>query len=316
MLGGWLHTAWAMDDDGGCASSRTPARPFVCESAATPSERVAPASPYEKFAAHADVAIALADAKPEPHAETPSERVTPTSPYERFATHADVVVALADAKPEPHTDPKKPAPAHPQGFSFNVAVVSDYRRAGATRSDHQPAFQLGADFAAGPWSVGAFASTIAKKRGAHAEVDYYAARSFSIGNTDLSLGGTYVTYPGGQHTDYAYAQASVSRVIGPVDTTLAVVYGPPQANLDHEHGLYVGARARTPIGRIGDIPLTLGASIGRASGGFTFVPTKVDWSLSLTADVHGLDVGVSYVDTDTRDRRGSPAAVFSVRRRF
>jgi uncharacterized protein (TIGR02001 family) len=222
--------------------------------------------------------------------------------------------------PKPRTEGPAAAPRgflQSLDFSFDVALVSDYRRGGLSRSGHAAAVQAGFDVSEpSGWSVGIWASTIDNKRGSNVELNLYGAREFELGETELTLGAMAVVFPGGQGVDYGVAQSSVSHAIGPVDATLVLNYAWSQASLDEEDNLYVALRARTPIGRLASAPLTLGASVGRAQGHFAIEGTKMDWSLSLTAAVRSFDIGISYVDTDVSDRRGDPTCVLTIAHTF
>ncbi len=201
--------------------------------------------------------------------------------------------------------------------SYSVAAVSDNRRSGVTRSGHAAALQLGVEFEhASGWSFGAHASTVDKRKGGHFEADLHVARRFEVGETEFTVGALWAMIPEADHQDFGIAQFSASHPVGPLDVTLAVNYAWKQENIDDEDNLYVGLRARTPIGRIAGAPITLGASVGHAAGPLAIEGTKLDWSLSAAANVNGADFGVAYVDTDLHDHRGSAALVFSIAVRF
>jgi uncharacterized protein (TIGR02001 family) len=205
--------------------------------------------------------------------------------------------------------------ADPSRVSFNLALVSDYRRAGVTKSAGRPAVQGGLDIAMpSHWSAGARASTIAEH--GNVEVLLYGAKSIEVGDAELSFGGSILTYPHAPRSDYAFLQASASRAIGPVDATLAISYAPPQGNLDDRDNFYIVTRARTPIGSVFGLPLTLGASIGRMRGRFAMARTRSDWSLGLSSRISGIDVGLTYVDNDLHTSRGDAAAVLSLAHTF
>ena len=102
------------------------------------------------------------------------------------------------------------------------------------------------------------------------------------------------------------------RPVGPVDLTLAVNYAWPQANIDNEDNYSVRLRARTPIGRLAGVPITLNASAGHAEGTLTIEHVKNDWSLGAVAAVGDVDIGLTYVDTDLEDRRGRPGVILSI----
>jgi uncharacterized protein (TIGR02001 family) len=202
-------------------------------------------------------------------------------------------------------------------FSANLALVSDYRIGGVSTSGEAAALQGGFDVdEASGWSAGLWASTIEEFAGSHFEVDLYAAKSFDLGATEVSLGATAIFLPGGENIVVGLADASVSRPIGPVDATLAVRYAWPQAELGDDDDLYVSANGESPIGRLAGVPLTLGASIGVEHGAFAIEDGKLDWSISMTASVRGVDFGIAYVDTDLRGAPGDPACVFSIARTF
>ena len=213
--------------------------------------------------------------------------------------------------------PRPAKPRHGLELSYNIAVMSDYRRGGLSRSGGKPAVQGGVDIN-GPdgWSAGASVSTIEKRRGATSEVEVFAAKRIKVGANEFAVGATAVVFPGGDDSDFGFAQASVSRAIGPVDATLSVKYAWEQPNLGDEDDTIVSLRVRTPVGRLVGIPITMGASVARTEGRFAIEGTKVDWSWSLTADVKGVDVGVTYSDTDLEDKRGDPAWALSMVRNF
>jgi uncharacterized protein (TIGR02001 family) len=201
--------------------------------------------------------------------------------------------------------------------SGDVALVSDYRLGGVTRSGHAAALQAGIDAAHhSGWSVGASASSVDKRKGGHFEMEVHAAKTFAIGDTELSVGALWAMIPEAEHEDFGIAQVSASRTIGPVDVTLAVNYAWAQPNIDDDDNYSVRLRARTLIGRLAGAPITLGASVGHAEGSITLEDTKNDWSVSATAAVGDVDIGLAYIDTDLEDERGDGALVLSFAARF
>ncbi|MBC7769311.1 MAG: hypothetical protein H7124_11040 [Phycisphaerales bacterium] len=211
-----------------------------------------------------------------------------------------------------------PSPPPQYHVSGEIVLVSDYRRGGATQSDGDPALQGRIDIRHDSgWSVGAFASSMNGRRGSNAQVSLFGARRFEFGEADLSLGASAVIFLGGDADPFVIAQASVAHPIGPVDATLAVNYAPPQASLGGEHGLGVGLRARTPLGRVNGAPLTAAASVGWSEGDFAMgAGTKFDWSLGVSAEIEGVEIGLAYVDNDLDDERGEAGLVFSIAHRF
>ena len=230
-----------------------------------------------------------------------------------WLTPQPIVAAANDSIAKP--DPVAPHPDDAIRIAYTLSLLSDYRRGGTSRTDGKPALQGGIDVRLpGRWNFGARGSTIASH--SNLEVALYGAKTFSLGETDLTFGATAITYPRDPGTEYGLVQASASRPIGPVDATVSVIYWPKQAHLDDEDALYMVARARTPIGTLLGVPITLGASIGRMRGHFADARSRSDWSISLTRRFDTVDIGMTYVDNDLGDSRGHPAAVFSITRSF
>lgn len=216
-------------------------------------------------------------------------------------------------------DGGEPPPAPQFHVSGELVLVSDYRQGGATRSDGDPAIQGRINFVHDSgWSVGAFASSMNGRQGSNAQLSLFGARRLEFGETDLSLGVNVVSFFGGEADPFAMAQASISHPIGPANVTLAVNYAPPQDSLDGEYGAGVSLRARSPLGRLNDIPITASFSIGHAEGEFAMgADAKLDWSVGVTAEiVDDVDIGLAYVDNDLDGERGEGGFVFSFTRRF
>lgn len=212
----------------------------------------------------------------------------------------------------------KPRPLAHVETSFELALVSDYRRGGVTRSNGAPALQGRLDIRSDSgWSAGVFASSIDSRRGSNLEVALFGARRFEFGRTELSLGASAAFYFGGDAEPVGLVQASVSHPLGPIDATLAVNYAPPQESLDGEHGLAVNLRTRTPLGRVFGAPLTAAVNVGRSEGEFAMgADVKLDWSLGVSTEVAGVEFGLAYVDNDLDDERGEGGLVFSIAHRF
>lgn len=199
-----------------------------------------------------------------------------------------------------------------------LTVVSDYRRNGVTQSDHNPALQGRVDVRHDSgWGVGAFATSMHGRRGSNAQVSLYGSRRFEFGETDVNLGAAAIIFIGGDADPFGVVQASVARPLGPIDATLSVNYAPPQDAIDDQHGLNVGLRARTPLGRLNGVALTGGASVGWSEAEFAMgAGTKLDWSVGVTAEIEGAEFGLAYVDNDLDDHRGEAGLVVSITRRF
>lgn len=203
-------------------------------------------------------------------------------------------------------------------MSAELALVSDYRRGGTTRSDGEPALQGRIDLKHDSgWSAGAFATSMKGRRGSNAEIALFGARRMEFGETEISLGAAVIIFVGGDADPVGVIQTSVSHPVGPVDATLAVNYAWPQDSLDGEHGLSVNLRARSPIGRVFGAPVTAAVGVGWAEGEFAMgAGTKLDWSAGVSTEVGGTEFGLAYVDNDLGDERGEGGWVFSIAHEF
>jgi uncharacterized protein (TIGR02001 family) len=206
--------------------------------------------------------------------------------------------------------------SHRLDVSLDVAVVSDYRRAGVSRSGGGAAVQdtIHLNFPHG-WNAGVFTSTTDRQH-SNFDVALFGAKKFQFGDTDLVLGATAAMNVDRGGVDFGIAQASLAHPVGPFDFTLSVSYAWRQPSLDDEDNLYVSVRGKSRIGRLLGVPVTLGISVGRTEGHFAAEGPRLDWSTSLTADLRGTDFGISYVDNDLSGDRGNPALIVSVAHTF
>lgn len=202
-------------------------------------------------------------------------------------------------------------------FSYNLYLVSDYRGRGISYSGKEAALQGGADYGNDSgWSVGVWASTFPEEVDADAEIDLYGAKTFQVGPAELAIGAAGYFFPGADDWDFGEAQASLSMPIGPFDATLAANYAWEQDNLGGEDDFYISASAATPVGRFLGAPLTFSASFGYEEGFFAVEDAKTDWSVGLTAEIEGVELAISYVDTDVDTDTGEGGWVISLGRTF
>lgn len=191
-------------------------------------------------------------------------------------------------------------------LSGNVALTSDYRYRGISQSDEGPAVQGGFDLGhesglyAGIWASSVdFGDT-----GGSVEVDYYAGFAGKIvDNVNFDLGYIYYDYP--QHDnalelDFSEFYGSLSFM----GFTLGVAYAPEYV-LDFGSALYgyIDYAAALPFG------LTLGLHFGYTDVGerdednaqYLGDGNYTDYSISLSKEVMGVNLGVAWVDTDVDD---------------
>ncbi len=233
-----------------------------------------------------------------------------------LADNGDWLLPIADVANAAVEKPSyEPPPANAARVTYTITLLSDYMRAGTSRTDGKPALQGGVDVRMRDgWNLGARGSNVAKH--GNVEFAFYGSKSFALGDADLSLGATLITYPRDPNGNFVLLQSSVSRAIGPIDATASILYAPPQANLDDEDNVYAVVRARTPVGTLLGAPVTLSASVGRMRGHFADARSRSDWSLGLTGDFEAFDIAITYIDNDLGDRRGDPTTVFSITRSF
>ena len=231
-----------------------------------------------------------------------------------LSDNGDLLTPIA-AKPASQEPPAAPPRDDATRVTYTVTFLSDYMRAGTSRTDGKPALQGAIDVhMRDDWSFGARGSNVAKH--GNVEIALYGSKSIALGDADLSLGATLITYPRDPHGNFVLLQTSISRAIGPIDATASILYAPHQANLDNEDNVYAVVRARMPIGAVFGAPVTMGASIGRMRGHFADARSRSDWSLGVSGHFHAFDIALTYVDNDLGGKRGDPTGVFSITRSF
>jgi uncharacterized protein (TIGR02001 family) len=204
-----------------------------------------------------------------------------------------------------------PSAAYAQ-LAFNAGAVTDYRYRGISQTRLKPAMQGGVDFAAGPFYVGVWASSIKwiKDAGgdAPAEIDIYGGYKGEIIKDSL-------TYDVGVLT---YQYPSHKLAVSPVTTEIygALTFGP--ATVKYSHSLtnlfgfsdsknsgYLDATATFDVG--GGIMLAPHIGYQKVSGNSDFSYT--DFSLGVSKDFSGLVVSAMVVYADVKKIGGTPAYV-------
>src|SRR5690606_39882582 len=144
-------------------------------------------------------------------------------------------------------------------FSVTPAVVSDYDFRGATQTDEDSAFQLGAsyNFDSG-FYVGAWGSTLKfPDPSDDVEVDLFAGYAGDTGLFGYDVGVNWYTYPGWSDLNTVELYACISK-----DWLSAKLwYSPDYASTD-EDGYYLAANAGYPIKAVEGLSLL--AHVGRS----------------------------------------------------
>jgi uncharacterized protein (TIGR02001 family) len=203
--------------------------------------------------------------------------------------------------------------ASPISISGNVALTSDYRFRGISLSAGDFALQGGIDLVheSGVY-VGAWASSIQGGTPyGEVELDIYAGWSGMVAEgVTVDAGLLYYIYPTTDDplnldpdTDYFEPYASVGFTIGPVGGTVGAAYAWDQDSLGGSDNLYL--YTDWSLG-IPNTPLTFNAHLGYTDGVLappllagTGDDTGLDWSLGVTAAIHGgLSGSLTYVGVE------------------
>lgn len=207
-------------------------------------------------------------------------------------------------------------------LSANIGVVSDYRFRGFSYTDEKPALQGSLDWThdSGVY-LGTWASNV-DFPDADVEVDLYGGYAFDYGAYNIDVGAIGYYFPGAADSrdyDYYEGKLAVSRSMGKINTTGALNYSPDYIGGSGD-ALYASFGADAPI-------MDTGFTV-QGSAGYQWIddetafgaPDYADWSVGVSYDLYGFDLGLKYTDTNVSDRRCNDVcdatAIFSVSRSF
>jgi uncharacterized protein (TIGR02001 family) len=186
--------------------------------------------------------------------------------------------------------------------AFNVGAVTEYRYRGISQSRLKPALQGGVDYTAGPFYVGAWASTIKwiKDFGgdANVEIDLYGGYKGEITKE--------LTYDIGVLT-YQYPSNRLNPSANTTEIYGALTYGPATlkyshsvtdtfANLDSKNSYYLDLSAGFDLG--GGLMLTPHIGYQKIKGPLSDPGSYTDYAVTLSKDFSGLVVSGAVVGTD------------------
>ncbi|MCW5636463.1 MAG: TorF family putative porin [Rubrivivax sp.] len=196
-------------------------------------------------------------------------------------------------------------------LSFNVGAVSDYRYRGISQSRLKPAVQGGVDWSAGPFYVGAWASTIRWIDDANpassnkVEIDLYGGYKGEI-MKDLSYDVGLLTY---QYPGHKLATSpNTTEIYGALTFGPATLkYSHSVSNLfgftDSKNSSYVDLSASFEVGPVMVAP-HVGYQKVAKNGDFSYT----DYSLIVSKEVlTGLTVSGGVVGADTKSIAGTKA---------
>ena len=213
-------------------------------------------------------------------------------------------------------------------ISGNVSLASDYRFRGVSQTDGQIAIQGGFDYAhesgfyVGTWASNVDSNFFGGSTDPQTELDLYAGYGMELANgVGLDFGVLQYFYPGASDNFSAPSPSDP-------DTTelyMGATFGDFSAQLNYSNELafiassesawYLNAGYETTLPFYG---LGLSVSVGYSFGdAYDVGPTSpaagapdsyTDWSIGLSKTVYGVDLGLTYVDSDADDLgpSGSP----------
>lgn len=199
-------------------------------------------------------------------------------------------------------------------FSGGATVVSDYRFRGVSQTGGDAAVQGTVTVShesgiyAGVWAsnvdFGKFGPAADDLYG-RVEIDLYAGWSGDIApGLTADAGLLYFVYPDGkfEKPEIFEPYASLSTTLGPARVKVGATYAWKQSSLGDMDNLQV--YTNVDVG-IPSTPLTASAHLGYTDGALapswqvgTGDKTGFDYSLGLSAAMHGMTLGVSYIGTE------------------
>lgn len=189
----------------------------------------------------------------------------------------------------------------------SATLTSDYQFRGISQSAENPAAQVSLDyFNDSGFYAGIFGSNVDfyapgtdGDNGESIEIDYYLGYANSANNIDYDIGLIYYTYPGAIGS-ISYAELLMSATYN----SFTLSYGfSNDLYASDEAGHYVSGAYEFALPN--DVALTVqaGYSFGSAFDANidespTFLDEYIDYSVTLSKSFSGMDVSLSYVDTD------------------
>lgn len=194
----------------------------------------------------------------------------------------------------------------PGSFSGGVAVVSDYVFRGVSQTDENPAIQgsigWSTDFNAGELplnlALGVWGSNVDFNDGDEAtiEIDYSAALSTELAGFGVGVNYVYFSYPGAnEDLNYDYQEFGLTLEKDfEVVALSAGAYWSPDFFGSVGDAVYYSLGAEVPL----PFEFSLAGHVGTQRFDRSGLDDYVDWSIGLTRPVMGIDLSLTYYDTD------------------
>lgn len=184
-------------------------------------------------------------------------------------------------------------------FSANVTLASDYLFRGMSQTDNGPTIQGGFDYNhATGFYLGTWASNINFADGI--EIDYYAGFAGQIGDFGYDLTAIYYNYPSSENgEDYIEFGPSVNYTFaGDFEPTLTVgVLYSDDFSFNTDTGIYLYSDLGVALPN--DFGLNFHVGHQWIKDELTWgTPDWLEYNVSLSKNLMGLDFAVTYSDTD------------------
>lgn len=242
----------------------------------------------------------------------------------KFAVPLAVALVTAAAAPAFADDTEEePGSWLPGTFSGSVALTTNYMFRGISQTNNEPAIQGALNYALGTKDfdvdmggydisayTGVWGSNVDFQDGdeAQVELDWSFGLTGTLGETGLgwTLGGVYYNYPGARGSlNYDYWEIIPALSYAPLDfvsLSVGMPYSPDYFGGSGD-SYYPNGNVVVTIPGIPEKWFTLKANGGV---GYQFIdknnnygtPSYLTWTLGLTANVKGVDVGFAYYDTN------------------
>lgn len=196
----------------------------------------------------------------------------------------------------------------PGEFSGSVSLLSDYVLRGISQTDEAAALQGSIDWShdsgiyLGVWGSNVDFNEAAPTDGASAEVDLYAGYASEFGALSYDIGIVHYAYPGADAAlNYDFVEGILALGYSPLEgLDLGAKYAfSPDFFLGTDNAHYL--EGQVAYGFDIGLPVSLGATVGHQwieNNTRWGTPDYMNWSATASVNVDGVDLGVTYHDTD------------------
>ncbi len=231
----------------------------------------------------------------------------------RFPLHAFMALGMMALGAQPAYAENAAGADDRVAVDATISLVSDYRYRGISLSNNDPAIQgdITVSHETGLYAM-LWASTIADNGGADLETQLSLGYALERDEFNLDVQAVYYLYPGASRDNYFETSLRLGKSVGQGEIGATISYAPAQHALGSVDNTYVGLDGNMPLSSSG--PKLIG-SFGIEDGAFG--DRKLDWSLGVEAEIRGLSLSVSYVDSGrAADPLGNASVVASISKAF